>query len=72
MTTTPVLSLKNAVIRYDRLTAVDGVSLDLYSGETLVWSGKADAENLPSPGQSSGFSHLPQERFPSPEKRLPM
>lgn len=41
MTTTPVLSLKNAVIRYDRLTAVDGVSLDLYSGETLGLVGES-------------------------------
>lgn len=39
--TIPALSLKNAVIRYDRLTAVDGVSLDLLSGETLGLVGES-------------------------------
>lgn len=41
MMNTPALSLKNAVIRYDRLVAVDGVSLDLFSGETLGLVGES-------------------------------
>lgn len=41
MMSAPALSLKNAVIRYDRLTAVDGVSLDLFSGETLGLVGES-------------------------------
>lgn len=35
------LTLKDAVIRYDRLTAVDGVSLDLRRGETLGLVGES-------------------------------
>jgi oligopeptide transport system ATP-binding protein len=38
---TPVLTLKDAVIRYDRLTAVDGVSLELNRGETLGLVGES-------------------------------
>ncbi|MFK3777496.1 oligopeptide/dipeptide ABC transporter ATP-binding protein [Agrobacterium sp. NPDC089420] len=41
MMRTPILSLENAVIRYDRLTAVDGVSLDLFPGETLGLVGES-------------------------------
>lgn len=36
-----VLSLKNAVVRYGGLAAVDGVSLDLYRGETLGLVGES-------------------------------
>ncbi|WP_040142671.1 oligopeptide/dipeptide ABC transporter ATP-binding protein [Rhizobium etli] len=37
----PALALKDAVIRYDRLTAVDGVSLELRRGETLGLVGES-------------------------------
>lgn len=37
----PVLTLKDAVIRYDRLTAVDGISLELKRGETLGLVGES-------------------------------
>ncbi len=39
--TTPALALDNAVIRYDRLTAVDGVSLEVRRGETLGLVGES-------------------------------
>ncbi|QRM56172.1 oligopeptide/dipeptide ABC transporter ATP-binding protein [Sinorhizobium sp. BG8] len=39
--TTPVLVLKHAVVRYNRLTAVDGVSLELRGGETLGLVGES-------------------------------
>ncbi len=38
---TPALSLKDAVVRYDRLSAVDGVSLELRRGETLGLVGES-------------------------------
>ncbi|AOF94175.1 oligopeptide/dipeptide ABC transporter ATP-binding protein [Sinorhizobium sp. RAC02] len=37
----PVLTLKDAVVRYDRLTAVDGISLELHRGETLGLVGES-------------------------------
>ncbi|WP_331376101.1 oligopeptide/dipeptide ABC transporter ATP-binding protein [Sinorhizobium chiapasense] len=39
--TAPFLSLKDAIVRYDRLTAVDGVSLELRRGETLGLVGES-------------------------------
>jgi oligopeptide transport system ATP-binding protein len=37
----PVLTLKDAVVRYDKLTAVDGISLELNRGETLGLVGES-------------------------------
>ncbi|WP_077967249.1 oligopeptide/dipeptide ABC transporter ATP-binding protein [Ensifer adhaerens] len=37
----PVLTLDNAVVRYDRLTAVDNISLELRRGETLGLIGES-------------------------------
>ncbi len=52
---TPVLSLKDAVVRYDRLTAVDGVSLELrQAAKPWASSAKVAAGNPPSPGPSLG------------------
>ncbi len=39
--TLPVLKLQGAVVRYDRVTAVDGVSLELRRGETLGLVGES-------------------------------
>lgn len=39
--TRPVLTLDNAVVRYDRFTAVDNVSLELRRGETLGLIGES-------------------------------
>ncbi|MDQ0322015.1 peptide/nickel transport system ATP-binding protein [Pararhizobium capsulatum DSM 1112] len=39
--TLPALTLKDAVVRYDRLIAVDGVSLELRRGETLGLVGES-------------------------------
>lgn len=39
--TAPVMSLKDIVVRYDRLVAVDGISLELQRGETLALVGES-------------------------------